>query len=192
VAAPEYSYDDILAHFAPGDYLGHCFQDRGSPHTLLNENGKIRASVWQARAAGVIFDAAFGRRNLCNFKIMRQAMFEGFPPDIISTDTVAGTIFGPEVYGLTFVMSVFLAAGMPLADVVRAVTQTPAKHMRMEGQIGTLAPTALADVAILRIREKPMTFSDHSGDTLSGDKLFVPQMAFKAGRVVFRQIDFTF
>ncbi|MDR1044542.1 MAG: amidohydrolase family protein [Candidatus Adiutrix sp.] len=192
VAAPEYSYDEILSHFAPGDYLGHCFQDKGGPHSILDENGKIRTSAREARERGVIFDAAFGRRNLCSFKIMRQAILEGFPPDIISTDTVAATIFGPEVFGLPYVMSVFLAAGMPLADIVSAVTQIPARHMRMEGQIGTLAPGALADVAILHIREKPMTFTGYSGDTLSGDKLFVPQMAFKAGRVVFRQIDFTF
>jgi dihydroorotase len=62
----------------------------------------------------------------------------------------------------------------------------------MEGRIGTLAPGALADVAILKIRDKPMTFADQFGNIYPGDELLLPMATFKAGRCAFMRIDFSF
>jgi predicted amidohydrolase len=89
-------------------------------------------------------------------------------------------------------MSAYLALGMPLADVLRAVTATPAKLMHMEGQIGTLAPGALADVAIVKLADHPMTFQDQFQNVVQGDRLFVPMLTVKAGRKAFVRIDFAF
>ena len=77
-------------------------------------------------------------------------------------------------------------------EVIRACTQTPAKLMGMENTIGTLAPGAQADVAILKIVEKPVHFDDMVGNSYEADRLFVPQMTIKAGRVMYRRIEFMF
>jgi dihydroorotase len=50
---------------------------------------------------------------------------------------------------------------------------------------------APADVAILDIRDvKDKTFTDNYGNSISGNKLFVPLMTVKGGRTAYRQIFF--
>ena len=51
----------------------------------------------------------------------------------------------------------------------------------MKGQIGTLAPGAAGDVAILRIEEAPYTFLDSYGKQRRGDVRLVPARVIKAG-----------
>ncbi|GHS99125.1 metallo-dependent hydrolase [Synergistales bacterium] len=191
VVNPEQTYDDILSHFSKGDVIVHCYQAKDGPQTILNIDGKLRASVKEARGRGVIFDAAAGR-TLHDYNVIRQAFSEGFLPDILSSDVTASSIFKKPLHSLLYVMSMFLALEMPIEEIVRAVSETPAKLMGMSGQIGTLAPGASADISILRFHEKNMTFTDANQNTVKADKLFVPQMTLKAGRNVFRQIDFTF
>ena len=79
-----------------------------------------------------------------------------------------------------------------LTDVLRAVTETPAHLMHMDGQIGTLAPGALADVAIMKLAEHPVHFQDLLGNSMEGNHLFVPKMTIKAGQIAYRDIEFTF
>ena len=139
----------------------------------------------------MIFDSAAGRANY-NFKIAQAAINDGFPPDVISTDVVTFSIYRRKVFCLLYTMSAYLGLGMPLMEVVKACTATPAKLMNLENSIGTLSLGALADVAIVRIRERPITFNDQFGNSVVGDKLLCPQMTIKAGRIAFRQIDFYF
>jgi dihydroorotase len=190
VVYPESPYEEILSYFDKGDILCHCFQSKG-PHNIFDETGKIENAVWQARERGVIFDAAYGR-TIHNYALILRALNEGFMPDIISTDLTRQGIYVRRPYSLLYVLASFLAMGMPLIEIFRAVTITPARLMRMEGQIGTLAPGALADVSILNLREKNVTFTDEFGNTITGKHFFIPQMTIKAGKIVFRQVDFAY
>jgi predicted amidohydrolase len=181
-------YEEILPYFDKGDILSHCFQSKG-PYSILDEKGKIRKTVWEAKARGVVFDFGFGR-TLHNYLIIKEAIAEGLIPDTISTDLTAQAIYVDKPYSLLYVIASFLAAGMPFLDVFRAVTVTPARLMKMEQEIGTLMPGAWADVAIFRLVEKPITFRDVFGNEIRGSSLLIPQMTIKSGRVVFRQTDF--
>lgn len=80
--------------------------------------------------------------------------------------------------------------GLSLADIMKAVTTTPAKIMGLEGEIGTLAPGAAADVSIFKIIDKETVFEDTVGKTMVGKQLFKNQLTVRNGVVVFRQIDF--
>ena len=88
-------------------------------------------------------------------------------------------------------LSRFLALGMPLKEVVRCCTQTPARLMGMEGQLGTLRPGALADIAVMKLENRDFTFVDSYGNSLRANRLLLPQMTLKAGKTRSRQIDFT-
>ena len=61
----------------------------------------------------------------------------------------------------------------------------------MEGQIGTLRPGALADVAVMKMVEHPFTFRDSYGNDLPAERMLLPQMTIKAGRTCYRNIEFT-
>ena len=79
----------------------------------------------------------------------------GFWPDCISTDLHKESCEAP-CYDLTIAMSKMLHLGMPLMEVVRAVTATPAKVIGWEGKIGHLAVGAVADITVLRRSESPL------------------------------------
>lgn len=93
-----------------------------------------------------------------DFHVARTAMAQGFYPDIISTDlTLRNSLRTDKVYSLLHVMSKYLNMGMSFFDIVRAVTATPARLMKMQGQIGTWRP-ALLLIFLLLSCEKRTSF----------------------------------
>ena len=64
------------------------------------------------------------------------------------------------------------------------VTINPARQLGDE-ELGTLRDGSIADVAIVRVVEKPMQFYDLNHDFISGDRLLVPQMTIKGGEIVY-------
>ena len=80
--------------------------------------------------------------------------------------------------------------GMPLNDLVRAVTATPARIMGLSGQIGTLEAGAKADVFITKLVENPMDITDKFGRTVHLDTAFIPLLTLKEGQLAYRSIQF--
>jgi dihydroorotase len=186
---PDVGYDKIMPHFAAGDFLCHCFQGDGK-NTIIGDDGRVLTSVQEARKRGVIFDYAGGRGNH-NLKITRRALDDGFMPDILSTDLLSFNAYKRPLFSLLYVMSEFLALGVPLADIVRAVTATPGKIMNCSPAIGTLAPGAAADVAIVEVRPKEVEYYDiRSDERVTGDAILVPALTIKGGYMAYCQLDF--
>ncbi|MPN35734.1 Deacetylase [bioreactor metagenome] len=119
----------------------------------------------------------------------QQAIAEGFLPDIISTDETTRSMYVSPTHSLPYVMSKYLALGMPFSDILRAATATPARLYGFD-KAGTLEDGAWADIAVLRLEEKENTFRDSQGNTFRGSRLLVPQMTVKRGAIVYRQVDF--
>lgn len=180
---------DIVDRLGSGDVLCHTFQAMG-PYSILNEAGQVCPEVWEARKRGVLFDSAQGRIH-CSFTVARAAMDQGFYPDVISTDLITFSAYQERLFSLPVTMSRFLALGMPLRDVVRCCTETPARLMGLAGRIGTLSPGALADVAIMKLEEHRFEFQDSYGNRLPASQMLLPRMTLKAGRTAWRDIAFT-
>ena len=189
IIEPEDSLDEAIPYFRQGDIFAHIYQQLN--HTMFDDNGAIRSSVINAHKRGVIFDSAQGGRGR-SLAIAKKAIDLGFYPDVISSDNYANVSYKKVVFSLLRCLSEFLSMGMPLMEVIRACTQTPAKLMGLEDKIGTLTPGSQADVAVFKILERPVHFDDLAGNTFEGDRLFVPQMTVKAGRIMYRQIEFMF
>ena len=186
-ANPPGEMGEILSLLRPGDVCCHFYHGRGS--TILDENGKVRPEVRKARARGVIFDTADARIHH-SYPIIQAALADGFCPDVISTDLTRASLFGNMVFGLPAVMSKYLSLGLGLPEVVRACTTSPASLIGMSGKLGTLAPGALADVAIFELKDKPFFYKNRMGETFRGSKLLIPKMTILNGKIMFRQIDF--
>lgn len=169
-----------------GDVYTHMYQGKGS--SIIADDGKLAASIRQARARGVIFDTADGRAHYA-LGVAAAALANGFMPDIISTDLTLGNVYDPSVFGLPFIMSKYLALGISLAEVVNACTAAPAKLIGMAGKLGTLAPGAYADVSVFRLVKKRAQFTDFTGQTLVCEQLLVPQLTVSHGKIVYRSLE---
>ena len=177
------SQDDVCYY----EYMtGQGFADR----FVLDENGKIKNCVWEAKKRGVYMDDCHGRVHW-SYPNLQNAFSQGFYPDIISSDLVRVSEYTRPGFSLLYAMSVNSAAGMPVEKILQSVTYTPAKVLGIESKAGEIREGAPADVAILDIRDvKDKTFTDNYGNSVSGNKLFVPLMTVRAGRTAYRQIFF--
>lgn len=172
----------------PGDIFCHCFQGAGNP--ITTEDGQIDPLVLEARKRGVIFDAANGKGNF-GLKAAKRALAAGFLPDVISTDlTVDKFNMPPYAKNLPLVISKYLALGMELPDIIRAVTETPAALMGLAEQIGTLKAGAVADIAIFDLKDRQYIQKDFCDDELVCSQILVPQLTMVAGEIQFCQSDF--
>lgn len=87
----EVPYEQVLSLLDAGEILCHVYQGKGD-YTILDQQKHVLDAAKRARERGVIFDMAAGRINY-NLEVLRCALRNGFPPDIISTDAVATSVY---------------------------------------------------------------------------------------------------
>jgi dihydroorotase len=176
---PPVEYTQVLALLRPGDIVSHVYHGHGSG--ILDEKGRVKTGVQEARRRGVLFEVAYGQFH-CNFNIVRKALEQGFLPDAISTDmSRRGHL--KTVKDLPTTLSKFLSLGMPFNDVLRAATVNPANAMGRGGDLGTLRVGAAGDAAVFRIEEGRFPYDDTDGNSIEGTKRWVPRLTVRAGRV---------
>jgi dihydroorotase len=179
---PPAEYGEVLALMRPGDIVSHFLHGRGSG--ILDAACRIKPAVQEARRRGIVFDVAHGRNHV-NFPVARRAFEQGFYPDTISSDLTRPGRAG-IVKDLPTTLSKFLSLGMPLGDVVRAATATPARAIGRSGDLGTLRPGAAGDAAVFAIEEGRFPYQDADGHTLEGGRRWTPRLTVRAGRVWWR------
>ncbi|GAA0176663.1 metallo-dependent hydrolase [Clostridium sediminicola] len=185
---PPESASEIVKVLRKGDVYCHCYQGKG--HTIINSNGKVFEEIKKARERGVIFDISNGTGNF-GFKVAKEALEDGFYPDIISCDSARYLSYSLDYYAknLPFVMSKFLALGMSLNDIIKATTSTPAKCIG-EDIRGSLKENNLADIVIFKLLDKNIEYRDPLGENLFGNKIIVPKLTMSNGEVVYCTNDF--
>src|SRR5262249_33368844 len=182
VNTPPVEYADVLALLRPGDIVSHFLHGRGSG--ILDERGRVKDAVREARRRGIVFDVAHGRNHV-NFPVVRRAFAQDFYPDTISSDLTRPGRVG-VVRDLPTTLSKFLSLGMPLADVVRAATAAPARAIGRAGELGSLAPGAAGDAAVFSVEEGRFSYEDADGNVIEGAKRWSPRLTVRAGRVSWR------
>lgn len=173
-APPDISW--MLSRLRAGDILTHCFT--GFDNRIVDD-GRFVDGLLEARSRGVLFDVGHGMQGF-DAGVAAAALELGFPPDTLSTDIHAYS--RDVVGGLGRVMTLFLALGLPLADILRAVTTTPATII---GRPAGLAPGDVADIAVLRIVDEPIELTDPRGRTLRGDRSIRTAATITAGDITF-------
>jgi dihydroorotase len=168
----------ILERLRPGDIATHIFN--GYEHGILDGRGRVRAVVREAAARGVILDVAHAGVHF-DVNVARAALEQGLPPTTLSTDMVR-PLQARRMYDLLDVMSTFLALGMPLVEVIRAVTEAPARVIGQAGVLGVLAPGAAGDAAVLDLEDGDFAFADAAGNEVKASQRLAPVLTVRAGR----------
>jgi len=175
---PPPTYEEVLATLRPGDILTHAF--RPFPNAPVTADGRLREAVLAARERGVHFDIGHGKGSFA-FTTAEKMLEAGFLPDVISSDVHTLCIDGPAFDNLE-TMSKFLALGMPVAEIVRAVTANPADLLKRP-DLADLGVGSTGDATILRIEEGSYRFEDVTGATMGGGRRFALDSVILDGRL---------
>lgn len=173
-----------MKHLRPGDIYTHTYALLGSSReTVVDEAaGKVKPFIWDAIKRGIVFDVGYGGASF-NFSQAIPALKQGFFPKTISTDLHTGSM-NASMKNQLDVMSKFLLMGMPLNEVIKASTWAPAQVIKRE-ELGNLSVGAVADVAILNLRQGNFGFFDKTGYKLEGKQKFECEMTIRAGGIVY-------
>ncbi len=169
---------DILERLRPGDILTHCC--RMFPNALVDRERNIRAEVEDARKRGIIFDVGHGRGSF-DFNVARAMIDNGFVPDVISSDVHIVSIDGPA-FDVLVTMSKFLCLGVPLMEVLRAVTANAARAIGRP-EIGTLKIGAPGDATVLSIEDGAFDYYDSLGQIMTGEQQFAVEHILVGGAI---------
>ena len=142
----------------------------------------LHPSVPLAKARGVCFDIGHGMGGF-SWKVAEIAIKSGAWPDTISTDLHTESTNGPA-YDLPTVMTKMLHLGMPLYEVIKAVTITPATIVNCQHQFGTLSPGSLADITVLKLQTCDTMLEDCQMAMRRVTKRLIPIAAWRKGETV--------
>ena len=178
---PQSLEDLLLKHLRPGDILTHTYAHVTGRTPIVDEGGKVRPYVLEARKRGVIFDVGHGGGSLL-FRQAVPALKQGFAPDVISTDLHTGSM-NTGMKDILNTMSKFLNMGMTLQQVITANTSKAAEVIKRP-DLGRLSVGGEADIAVLNLRRGTFGFIDTSGGRLLGDRRLECELTVKGGTVV--------
>lgn len=178
---PLYSLEGILQRMRSGDIYTHSFCTATDRECLLDENFKIKSFVWDAKNRGVRFDVGHGG-GMFHFDIAIPAMNQGLLPDSFGSDLHRSSMNSAMKDMLT-TMSKYLNMGMTLEDVIFRATWNAATSINRE-DLGHLSEGAVADIAVIGLRNGKFGFFDTKGLRLDGDRKLEAEMTIRAGRIV--------
>jgi len=170
---------EILALLRPGDIVTHLYSP--PPHGILDDNGRVLPEVREARRRGILFDVGNGRSGHITWEVAERALQQDFLPDTISSDmTMVGRTY--QVFNLPNVMSKFLLLGMPVEQVIARVTANAARAIPEFKAYGSLRTGAVADVAVLDLRDGDFDFVDNADTKRTGHRKLFPYAVIVGGK----------
>lgn len=173
---------ELLVELKPGDIVTHMYAP--PPNAIIDDSGEIFPEVLAARRRGIFFDVANGRTDHLRWDTFDAIMATGFRPDTISTDGFSTSRIAPSVRDYPNIMSKFLNFGMLLNSVVEASTLNPSRVFPFLGDKGTLNVGAMADIAILELRQGNFDFVDNYENVRTGTQRLFPYETILAGKRV--------
>jgi len=168
----------LLDLLRPGDILTHAYSGAGNN---IVQNGKLLPAALDAMKRGVLIDVGHGGGSF-DFDVAEAAMQQGLLPSTISSDIHAYSGNSPSMPYLPWVMSKFLALGLPLEQVVALATVHPGRLIGRVDKLGTLQVGAPADVSIFELVEGRVEFEDTAKKKRTGKQFLKPVQTVRAGR----------
>jgi dihydroorotase len=183
---PPLSIEELyMKHLRPGDIYTHTYTllDGNVRETVVDTaTNKVKPFVWDAIKKGIVFDVGYGGASF-NFSQAIPALKQGFFPKTISTDLHTGSM-NASMKSQIDVMSKFLYMGMPLNEVIKASTWSPAQVIKRE-ELGNLSVGAIADVTVLSLLQGNFGLYDKTGYKVTAKQKFQCEVTIKGGKIVY-------
>ena len=170
--------EEVLAFLEKGDVFAHTYANK-TPG-ILDDKGRVKKCVYDARDRGVFFDVSHGKSNF-SFDVMTRAVEQGFLPDVVSTDLHKGSL--NVVKSLPDTMSKVMACGVDFWDILRMVTENASVMLGLPERNIVIAEGRRADFSVFTLEEGECTFTDADGNMKECAKKFVPFMSVVGGEM---------
>jgi len=181
---PNLPLEGILQRLRPGDIYTHTYGTAVDRTCILDENGKLRQCVIDARDKGVRFDVGHGGA-MFHFAVAVPALQQGLLPNSFGSDLHRFSM-NSGMKNMLDIMSKFLNMGMTVQDIIFRATWNSANSVK-RSDLGNLSEGSEADIAILNIRKGTFGFVDAGGSKLIGDRKFEAEMTIRGGKIVWDQ-----
>ena len=176
--------EEILKRMRPGDIYTHSFCVASDRTCLLDEQGKIRPYVAEAKKKGVRFDVGHGG-GMFHFNVAVPAFKQGLLPDSFGSDLHRSSM-NSGMKNMLDIMSKYLNIGMTFEDIIFRATWNSAISIKRE-DLGQLSVGSDADIAVFSIRKGTFGFVDTGGNRLDGNQRIETELTIRAGRIVYDQ-----
>jgi dihydroorotase len=178
---PQFSLEDQLKKMRAGDIITHSFEKVEERMPVVDEQGNLRPFVMEAKKRGVLFDLGHGGAGFW-YSVAVPAMKQGLPPNTFGTDLHRFSM-NAGMKDMLNVMSKYMAMGMKLNDVIQTATWNAARAIKHE-DLGNLTEGAVADIAVIRIRDGKFGFVDAGGNSIEGKQKLEAELTLRAGNIV--------
>lgn len=178
---PQYPLAEQLRRMRPGDIITHSYEKVSERMSVVDEHGKVRSFVMDAKNRGILFDLGHGGAGFW-FSEAIPALKQGLSPATFGTDLHRFSM-NAGMKDLLNVMSKYMAMGMSFEDVVRRATWNPATAIKRH-DLGDLTENAVADIAVIRLREGQYGFVDAGGNRIEGKLKLEAEMTIREGKIV--------
>jgi len=176
--------EEILKRMNPGDIYTHSFCVASDRTCILDEKGKIRPCVAEAKKKGIRFDVGHGG-GMFHFDVAIPALRQGLLPDSFGSDLHRSSM-NSGMKNMLDIMSKYLNMGMTFEDIIFRATWNSALSVKRE-DLGQLSEGSDADIAVFRIRKGTFGFIDTGGTRLNGDRRIETELTIRGGRIVYDQ-----
>jgi dihydroorotase len=178
---PQLPLEEILKRMRPDDIYTHSFCVASDRTCLLDEQGKVRPYVLEARNKGIRFDVGHGGA-MFHFAVAVPAFRQGFLPNSFGSDLHRFSM-NSGMKNMLDIMSKYLNIGMTMEDIIDRATWNSALSVKRE-DLGNLAEGSVADVAVLSIKSGSFGFIDAGGNKMDGDRKLEAELTIRAGKIV--------
>ncbi|MCE5345610.1 MAG: amidohydrolase/deacetylase family metallohydrolase [Bacteroidales bacterium] len=173
--------EDMLERMRPGDIYTHSFCTAVDRTCILDEQGKLRPCVLEAKEKGVRFDVGHGGA-MFHFSVAVPAMKQGLLPDSFGSDLHRFSM-NSGMKNMLDIMSKYLNMGMSIEDIIFRATWNTANSIKRD-DFGNLSEGAEADITVLSIRKGEFGFIDAGGTRMAGDRRIEAELTVRGGKVV--------
>lgn len=170
-----------------GDIFCHVFSPFGS--SIFKADGTIDPKILAAHERGVLMDCCNGRIHW-SFANYKNAVRQGFLPDLISSDCTRVSMFSNPAFSILNPMNALLQAGMNERAIFKAVTYTAAKALELLDEAGTLNVGRPANITVVDIADHEHVMRDWYGTEEHCSRMILPLLTMRNGEIVFRQYFF--
>lgn len=178
---PELPLRELLERIGPGDIVTHVYGDVHDRDSYLDGENRVRDYVMEAYERGVLFDVGHGGVSF-HFHKAVPALEQGLKPYTFGSDLHRFSM-NAGMKDMLNIMSKFMAMGMTLQEVIRGATYHASEAIRRP-DLGHLSEGAVADIALIRLKEGEFGFVDSGGYRMDAERKLVAEMTIREGRIV--------